>query len=76
MSGNESIRKTSKPIEKIKIGIYLLVGIYVSYAIIFGTTFFNEFERIMIFAVVLSGIIGFLFVWLGVELKAKHQRLE
>ncbi|MCH8324721.1 MAG: hypothetical protein IH813_06445 [Thaumarchaeota archaeon] len=54
---------------KIKMGIYLLVTIYASYTIVFGTTFFNEFERMMIFGGILSAITLGLFVWLGLTLQ-------
>jgi len=53
--------------KKVRIGIYLLVVLFSSYAIVLGTTLFNEFDRML-----MSGLVAVLtipiFVWLGIEL--------
>lgn len=60
---------------KVKTAIYVGVSLYSAYLIVFGTTFFNEFERMMIFGAVVSAVVLALFVWLGYVMQ-KHPKLE
>ncbi|MHA7733949.1 hypothetical protein [Nitrosopumilus sp. S6] len=60
----------------VKMGIYIAVVTYASYVIIFGTTFFNEFQRMMIFGMELTAITGFLFIYLGLQMKKYPKKLE
>lgn len=65
----KTVMDTTLP--KIKIGIYLLVFLYAAYVIVFGTTFFSEFERMMIYAGVLTVPTVIFFVWFGIALQKK-----
>lgn len=60
-------RRKFEVLAKVKIGIYLLVVLYSAYAITLGTTFFNNFDRMLMggFALILTIPI---FVWMGIEL--------
>ena len=56
-------------LEKVKTAIYIVVGLYAAYVIVFGTTFFNEFERMMIFGGIISVTAIVLMAWLYVQMK-------
>lgn len=60
-------RKKFEVLAKVKLGIYLLVILYSAYAITLGTTFFNNFDRMLMggFALILTIPI---FVWMGIAL--------
>ena len=50
---------------KVKIVIYLTVGLYAIFAVLNGTTFFSEWEAQMIFGGVLAAVCVGAFIWLG-----------
>lgn len=50
---------------KVKIAIYLVVGLYAIFAVLNGTTFFSEWEAQMIFGGVLAAVCVGAFIWLG-----------
>ena len=72
---NDSPSKTviKDALRPIKTAIYLVVLLYASYVIVFGTTFLNEWQQTMTYAGILTIAVAIVFVWLGVQLK-KHKR--
>lgn len=60
---------------KVKLAIYVAISLYASYTIVFGTTFFNEFERMMIFGGIMTAVILGLFFYLGHQMNKHPKKL-